>query len=157
MQKLFRIVLSFLFVSGLGLSPLKAASPMTTGLTRKYGICFSSGDSIDIADINGSFIHFELKAGIGAVYDYFVKGRQHITGRVECYSEKVGEKEYVLEGFFNNISNARFRIVDMPDCDNLKAAILYYANEKEDPANTYMQYILIDEEYGQTPTIETTN
>lgn len=157
MQKLFRIVLSFLFVSGLGLSSLKAVSPLTTGLTHKYSICFSSGDSIEIADLNGSFIHFELKAGLGAMYDYFVKGGQHITGRVESYSEKVGEKEYVLEGFFNDISNARFRIVDMPDCDNLKAAILFYANEKEDPGNTYMQYILIDEEYGQIPKIETTN
>lgn len=147
MQKLFCIILLFLSVSGLGLSSVKAARPMTAGLTHKYGICFSSEDSAAVSDLNGSFIHFKLKAGVGAVYDYFIEGGQHITGRVESYNEKEGEKEYVLYAFFNHTSNARFRIVDMPDCDNYKVAVLCYANEKEDPAATYQQYILIDEEF----------
>lgn len=156
MQKLFCITLSFLFICGLGLFSMKAANPVT-GLNHKYGICLSSEDSSDIVNSNGSYIQFKIKVGVGAVYDYFINGGQHNTGRVESYHEKEGEKQYVLEGFFNNTANACFRIVDMPNCDNLKAAVLYYANQKEDPSTTYLQYILIDEDFEQIPTENITN
>ena len=100
-------------------------------------------------ELYGSFIRFSLKAGVGAVYDFYVKEGQHFTGRIESYNEKESEKEYVLEKFFDNKSNARLRILDMPDCDNIKTAVLYYANEKEDPAGTFHQYILFDEDFGK--------
>ena len=35
------------------------------------------------------------------------------------------------------------RVVDLPDADNLKAALVYYYNAKEDPDTTFVQYVLM--------------
>lgn len=140
-----------LSVTGLGLSQASAGGPVTSGLTHRYTICFSSDEESGEEELQGAFVHFSLKAGVGAIYDFCLGEEQHVTGRVESYNEKEGEKEYVLAAFFGDKANARFRILDMPDCDNLKVAVLYYANAKEDPSETYIQYILVDEEFNDIP------
>ena len=87
-----------------------------------------------------------LPPGVGATYDYFINDSLHVTGRVGGYQEKESEIQYQLDGFFNKgKANAVLRIVDLPDADNIKAAVLYYANKEEDPAQTYYQYILMTE------------
>lgn len=152
MQKPLSIVLFVLLtVMGCGLSVAKAGNPVTAGLNHRYTICFSSDETTEEGELQGAYVRFSLKAGIGAVYDFRLSDEQHVEGRVESYNEREGERDYVLAAFFDRRANARFRVVDMPNCDNLKVAVLYYADEREDPAETYLQYILIDEDFIDTP------
>ncbi len=148
MQKLFCRILIILLVTGTTLTTVKALPPVTSGLTHKYGIYFCSEESADIDSIHGSYIHFQLKAGIGATYDYYVNERNHVLGRVESYNETAEERQYVLERFFNDRHNALLRIMDMPNCDNLKVAVIQFADEKADSTGVFLQYILTDSQNG---------
>lgn len=147
MQKQFCKILLFLSVTGAALSIAKAAGPMTPGLSHKYGIYFFSEEGTEMDSLYGSYLSFKLKAGVGAVYDYFIKDGQQVTGRIERYEENEEEKKYELEGFFGDRKNAVLRIMDMPNCDNLKVAVIHYANEKEDTTGIFWQYILTDDDY----------
>ena len=143
MQHLFRILLILLAVTGLRLSIVEAGNPVTAGLSHKYSIyCSSEEDSTALNTLYGSYLHFQLKPGVGATYDYFIK--DHLGN----YQETENGMEYVLGGFFDGKYNARLTIIDMENCDNMKIAIALYANAWEDKAgNTTQQMILIDGEY----------
>lgn len=149
MQHLFRILLILLAVTGLRLSIVEAGNPVTAGLSHKYSIyCSSEEDSTALNTLYGSYLHFQLKPGVGATYDYFIKDDMHVSGRVENYQETENGMEYVLGGFFDGKYNARLTIIDMENCDNMKIAIALYANAWEDKAgSTTQQMILIDGEY----------
>lgn len=140
MQRLFCI--AFLILSVTSLSFAEDNLPVTTGLTVRYSVYATSVDSVVTDSIGTSFIQFRLKAGAGPVYEYHLEGREAIRGIVESYNETDTERQYVLGRFFNGRYNATLRIVDLPDCDNLKAAVIYYTNQSEDPETTYLQYIL---------------
>lgn len=113
--------------------------------TKDYGIYFFSEEGADLDSIYGSYLHFRLRAGIGATYDYFIKEGQRVEGRVERYNESDGERQYVLERFFEGKHNALLRILDMPNCDNMKVAVIQYDDEKTDTTGVFLQYILTDE------------
>lgn len=117
-----------------------------TGLSVRYDIYFYSEVGTEMNTRYGSYLQFKVQPGVGATYDYFISDSLHLTGRVGSYQEKENEVLYLLEGFFlDGKANATLRIVDLPDADNIKAAIIYYANKQEDPALTYYQYILATE------------
>ena len=150
-RRLFCTLLLLLGVAGHGLLSATAARPVTSGLSQKYGIYFFSEEGADLDTTFGSYIRFQLKAGIGATYDYFIKEGQRVEGRVESYNESEGERQYVLERFFEGKHNALLRVLDMPDCDNMKVAVIQYADEKRDTSGTYLQYILTDGDFGRMP------
>mgnify|MGYP007069850927 FL=1 len=131
--------------------PLLEEGREYTPFTKNYGIYFYSEEGADMDTIFGSYLHFSLKAGVGATYDYFIKEGQQVTGRVESYNEGESERQYVLDRFFEGRDNALLRIVDMPNCDNLKVAVIQYADEKKDSAGTFLQYILTDDEFDTMP------
>ena len=108
-------------------------------------------EGADMDSIFGSYLHFSLKAGVGATYDYFIKEGQQVTGRVESYNEGESERQYVLDRFFEGRDNALLRIIDMPNCDNLKVAVIQYADEKKDSTGIFLQYILTDDESDKMP------
>ena len=150
-RRLFCTLLLFLGVAGHGLQSATAAWPVTPGLSQKYGIYFFSEEGADLETTFGSYIRFQLKAGIGATYDYFIKEGQQVAGRVESYNELESERQYVLERFFEGKHNALLRVLDMPDCDNMKVAIIQYADEKADSTGVFLQYILTDGDFTRMP------
>ncbi len=143
MVRILKLILLFLSVTGL--SHAENNLPVTTGLIAKYIVCATSVDSVETDSIGTSFIQFRLRAGEGAVYVYHLDGRDPVCGKVESYNETATERQYVLGCFFNGCYHATLRVVDMPDCDNLKAAVIYYTNKSEDPDTTYLQYVLMTE------------
>jgi len=155
MPKLFSRILIILCVTGTALTAVNALPPVTSGLTHKYGIYFFSEDSTLTDSIHDSYLHFSLKAGIGATYDYYINERQHVEGRVESYNETAQERQYVLERFFDNRHNALLRIIDLPNCDNLKAAVIQYADANADSTGVFLQYILTDNQNGNVRQILT--
>jgi hypothetical protein len=127
-------------------STAEADSLVMTGLSMRYDIYFYSEVGTEMNTRYGSYLQFKVQPGVGATYDYFISDSLHLTDRVGSYQEKENEVLYLLEGFFlDGKANATLRIVDLPDADNIKAAIIYYANKQEDPALTYYQYILATE------------
>ena len=126
------------------LSAQEMARPMTAGLHHKYGILFSSDDESEQSDCDSSYVQFSVKAGIGATYDYR-SSQQHITGHVEQYNETADERQYLLSAFFEGKHQALMRIIDMPTCDNLKVAIITYANENDDKNGSFLQLILSED------------
>ena len=150
MQKLFCILLLNLLMAGLPLSAAEDGIPTTRGFNHQYGIYFSSEEEgSDLFRLYGSYLRFQLKAGIGATYDYYIKEGQQVTGRVESYSETAQEMQYVLENFFDGQHNAILKICDLPDCDNLKVALVYYADHSEDPTGkTLYELVLNDDDFA---------
>lgn len=132
-------------------SLMKAQPPVTVGLQHRYGIYFISEEWADADSLQGAFIQFRLQTGIGATYDYCLPGHVQISGRVEQYVEKEGERQYVLSAFFDEQFDALLRILDLPTTDNMKVAILQYARSQDAPIPTYIQYILTDEDFEQKP------
>jgi hypothetical protein len=145
-QRLFSLLLILFAVTGLGYSYAETDGLVTAGLSVRYNIYFYSEDGAEMNTRYGSYLQFKLQPGVGATYDYFINDSLHVTGRVGGYQEKESEVQYQLDGFFNKgKANAVLRIVDLPDADNIKAAVLYYANKEDDSAQTYYQYILLTE------------
>jgi hypothetical protein len=114
---------------------------LTTGLNYRYTICHTTEDSVTVDSIGAFYFHFKL-ADVGPVYEYYC-GRDTLRGRVDVYNETASERQYVLSGFFCGKFSAMLRVVDLPDADNLKAALVYYYNAKEDPDTTFVQYVLM--------------
>lgn len=164
-MKMFRIVLFCLLFAGMSLSAKEmgtlfpnryseSGGPVTAGLNCQYGIYFSSEDGTDLFSKYGSYLRFQMKVGVGATYDYYIKEGQRVTGRVESYNETEQGIQYVLENFFNGKHNAIMKICDMPDCDNLKAAFVYYADHKQDPTGaTIFELVLNADDFAPTPTL----
>ena len=149
MQKLFCILLLNLLLAGLPCSATESGIPVTAGLNHRYGIYFSSEEGSDLFRLYGSYLRFQMKVGIGATYDYYIKEGQRVTGRVESYNETAQERHYVLEHFFNGQHNAILKICDLPDCDNLKVALVYYADSKNDPTgSTLLEFVLNDDDFA---------
>lgn len=145
-QRVFSLLLTLIVITGLRVSTAEADSLVMTGLSARYDIYFYSEVGTELNTRYGSYLQFKVQPGVGATYDYFISDSLHLTGRVGSYQEKENEVLYLLEGFFlDGKANAMMRIVDLPDADNIKAAIIYYANKQEDPAQTYYQYILTTE------------
>lgn len=164
-MKTFSIVLFCLLFAGTSLSAKEVGTllpdqlsesggPQTTGLNCQYGIYFSSEDGMDLFSQYGSYMRFQMKVGIGATYDYYIKEGQRVTGRVESYNETEHGIQYVLENFFNGKHNAIMKICDLPDCDNLKAAFVYYADNKQDPTGaTIFELVLNTDDFAPTPSL----
>lgn len=156
----YRLLLVLMAVMGLWLSPAEAGNPVTVGLSHKYSIyCSSEEDSTELNRLYGSYIEFKLKPSVGAMYDFYVRDDLHIAGRVDSYQETAHGLEYVLEGFFLGKYRALLKILDMESCDNLKVAVISYANTWEDQkGDTAQLYILIDgddevRQFNQLPSI----
>lgn len=139
-------MLVILCVMGLPLSVVGKGNPMMPSITHDYGIIFFSGNDLDAEQLSGSYLNIRLKKDVGIVYDYFVKDGAHVEGRVERYLLLEGEQQYVLERFFEGKANALLRLLDMPNSDNMKVAIIQYDNEKEDLTGTYLYYVLMDKD-----------
>ncbi len=136
-------------VSGLPLSASESGIPVTKGLNHQYSIYFSSEEGTDLFSQYGSYLRFQMKVGIGATYDYYIKEGQRVTGRVESYNETEQEIQYVLEKFFDGQHNAIMKICNLPDYDNLKAAFVYYADYSQDPTGkTIFEFILNDDDFA---------
>lgn len=150
MQKLFCILLLNLLMAGMPLSAAEGDIPTARGFNHQYGIYFSSEEEgSDLFRLYGSYLRFQLKAGIGATYDFFIKEGRQVTGRVESYSETTEERQYVLENFFDGQHNAVMKICDLPDCDNLKVALVYYADHRQDPTGkTLYELVLNDDDFA---------
>lgn len=150
MMRLFAyiVALSVTIILNSQFSLLKAGTTQFgSGLSHKYGIYFFSEEGTELDSLYGSYLQFRLKAGIGATYDYFISDSVRVEGRVESYDEAPNERRYVLDRFFDSRHNALLRIIDMPTCDNLKVAVIQYANEKEDTTGVFLQYILTDDAF----------
>lgn len=138
--------LVILCVIGLPFSVKGKGNPMMPSITHDYKIYFFSGEDADMSITEDSYLNIHLKKDVGIVYDYFINDGWHVEGRVEKYDVQEGEQRYVLKHFFNGKANALLRLLDMPNCDNMKVAVIQYENEKEDLAGTFLYYILIDKD-----------
>ena len=141
----------FCFIAvGLSLSLVGLAfSPAITGIIHRYSICSSSEEDIDTSVTNVSYFHIVMRSGEKfPTYIYHIGNTKHIEGRVLDFMEKAYGCEYVLEHFFGQ-SNARLSLYNIGDADNIKYAMIYYAQEEEDTIGVCWQNILIDEDYNQ--------
>lgn len=146
MRKKKWLLVVILSVMGLHVSAIRNGNPMPLNIiAHNYRIYFFSEEGADMDTTYGSYLHIRPKVGVGIVYDYYIKDGVHVEGHVEQYNFLENEQRYVLEHFFNGKSNALLRILDMPTCDNMKVAIIQYANENEDSQGTFLQYILTED------------
>lgn len=135
-----------LLVIGLQFPVMGNCNPMPVNITHDYRIYFFSEEGADLDSIYGSYLNIRYTKDVGITYDYYIKADQHVQGSVEQYSVIGGEQRYTLRRFFSEQSDAVLRILDMPTCDNMKVAVIQYANEKEDSLGIFLQYILIEDE-----------
>lgn len=147
-----RHLLYAIFITiGLGLSPLKASTPIVNDPIRKYHIYFSSEEGENLQHCYGSFLSFTKKAEDAFLtYICHITPEKHIEGRVLSYKDTPQGNEYLLEHFFGQ-SNAVMQILSMPNADNIKIAMTYYALESEDSVGVCWQYLLIDENLPGKP------
>lgn len=146
MHKKEWLLVVILSVMGLQVSAIRKGNPTPLNIAHNYRIYFFSEEGADMDAIYGSYLQIRPKAGVGIVYDYYIKEDQHVEGNVEQYNAVDNEQRYVLARFFKVKSNALLRVFDMPNCDNMKVAVIQYANEKEDSLGVFLQYILTEGE-----------
>ncbi len=148
MQALRRIAIMLILSVVAGVVCLSQAPPTTVGsLAHRYSIYYSSDDGEELNLKYGSRLYFTLNGRVEPpTYEYYVRMDKHVAGRIIDYKITEEGREYLLENFFEGKHNATMRIIDLPNCDNLKACMTVYANEKEDTTGTCLQLILLDDE-----------
>ena len=135
-----------LITAGMSFSSLKASILDVTNPVHKYSIYYSSEENENLHDTYGSFLHFYIETETRRLmYVYFINKEKNIMGRVLDYKEIAQGFEYTLEHFFGQC-NAKMLILDMPNADNIKMAMIYFANEMEDEVGVCWQNILMDED-----------
>lgn len=139
-------LLMIFFSAGMSLLSLRASILDATNPVHKYSIYYSSEENENLHDTYGSFLDFYIETETRKLmYVYFINKEKNIMGHVLEYEETPQGYKYTLERFFGQ-SNATMLILNMPTADNIKMAMIYYADEKEDKEGTCWQNILMDED-----------